>query len=248
MTLFPKQFRWKMGKLTVNIDQMRFPENMIMPLFYRGIFCLLLLHCSTSIYGQKGNPVFRDISEALQQKPTFDWDIDTRNSFIAAKRAGVIGFKAGFDFGKSVRFGLGYNFLYTTVREQFVSRNSKGFRVNALQRFHMRYGSIYGEYVYYRKNNLKMTVQMLFGAGTSQFRFVDEYSQTIKSPWKAVFLYEPHMTGDYKILRFLSVGAGLGYRIVYSPNKFSRTRLNSPIYIIRANILLKELYDSLKSR
>lgn len=218
-----------------------------MPLLFRGIFCLLAFYAS-SVFGQKDNPVFRDISDALSAKPAFDWDIDTRNSFIASKRAGIVGLTAGVHYDGIVRFGVGYNFLYTTIEEEFVTSNSSGFRVNATQRFHMRYGSIYGEYVYYRERKLKMTIQMLFGAGTSQFRFVDEYNQNVRSERKAVFLYEPHMTGDYRILKYFSVGAGLGYRLVYSPDKFSRTRLNSPIFVFRANILVKELYDSFKSR
>lgn len=233
--------------MTENINVMLFKPHIIMPLLFRGIFCFGVIF-SSCVFGQKNNPVFIDMREALSAKPAFDWDIDTRNSFIASKRAGVFGIRAGVHFDRIVRLGLGYNFLYTTISEEFFTENSGGRRVNAKQRFHMRYGSIYGEYVYYRKNNLKMTIQMLFGAGISQFRFVDSYNVQVKSSWRPVYLYEPHMTGDYKLMKYFSVGAGLGYRIVYSPDKFSRSRLNSPIYIVRANILFRELYNALKTR
>lgn len=215
-----------------------------MPLL-RGIFCLVLL-LLFSIDGQTqyDNAAISDIRAALAEKPRFDWDVDIRNSFIASRRAGIVGFRIGAGFDDIVRLGVGYNFLFTSITRD-IQTEGMGEPVN--QNFRLRYGSLYGEYVYYRKNRLKMTLQMLFGLGASQFRHEGNFVKSSTGGWSSVVLYEPHLIGDYTLLKYFSVGAGLGYRLVYSGDSFSRRSLNSPIYIVRANILFKKLYNDLRS-
>ena len=217
-----------------------------MPLLSRGIFSLVyFLFLPLFTLCQPENYAFNDIRSALAEKPKFDWDVDSRNSFIASRRAGILGLRVGVNFDEVVRLGLGYNFLFTSITRDF----QEGAGENVLsQDFRLRYGSLYGEYVYYRKQRLKMTLQMLLGIGGSQFKYEDSLGSIKSTSWRTVVLYEPHLIGDYTVLKYLSVGAGLGYRLTYSGDSFSRRSLNSPIYIIRANILIKKLYEDFNNK
>ena len=210
----------------------------------KGIFLLWLLPFQLS--GQSQNPVVEDIKSAFSEKPEIDFKLETRNSFIASRHAGVLSFRLGLNFDDRIRTGLGYNFLITTVFNELTVTNSVDQREVLSARFKMRYINVYGEYRYYNKNRVELIFHLLGGLGSSNFRYEDAHGVSDKTRNRFVLVYEPYMSGDYRVFKCLGIGAGLGYRLVYSPDRFSRTRLNSPIYIVKTKVYLQELYEALR--
>ena len=56
-----------------------------------------------------------------------------------------------------------------------------------------------------------------------------------------VFLYEPAMTVQYRFLRYLGVGGGLGYRLAFTNASLDES-LNAPVYIIGVKVFFGDLY------
>ncbi|MCW5918764.1 MAG: hypothetical protein KIS71_03175, partial [Bacteroidetes bacterium] len=55
-------------------------------------------------------------------------------------------------------------------------------------------------------------------------------------------LFEPAITGHYKLIRWVGIGFGVGYRVMLKNNKQLKDNLSSPIYILRLKIFVDEIY------
>ncbi len=187
-----------------------------------------------------------DIKFSLQQKPSPDFRIDSRHSFVANRVARIFGVKAGLDYNEKVKLGLGFNFLWNDVQQQRVLTNELGDLDTLDATFKLNYFSPYFEYVFYRENNWQISVLGLVGVGKSRFDYTDNtgFEGSINNSW--VFLWEPYMSAEYRVWKYLGIGAGVGYRLAYSSNTFTRSRLSSPIYILKLKVYMKDLLKDLK--
>ncbi len=224
----------------VNINNTIISNNE-MP-FFKGIFFTCVFMSALQVHGQ----FFEGIRASFNEQPVVDVKIDTRNSFIATRLARISGIKVGLDFGGKVRLGLGYNQLMSRIRDKrIVAENGRREEVNYRYRFW--YLSPYMEYTFLEKSPWEASILVLLGAGRSSFTYDDLNGLEVRTPGDFVFLYEPYMTGQYRVLKYLGLGAGVGYRLAYSKDRFSRNQLNSPIYVFKLKVYVAELYDNFKN-
>lgn len=209
-----------------------------MPFSRKGIFFVILLISSVNAQAQ----FFDSIGSSLSYRPALDFKLDSRNSFIAARLARIWGVKVGLDFNHTVKLGLGYNWLSNDINREFSIVNSRGEPETASAQFHFRYISAYGEYVFFRKHPWEVSVLVLVGYGRSHLSYFDQYWVHTETPSKGIILYEPYMTAEYRLFTYFGVGAGIGYRLAYSSDRFSRRQLNSPIYVLKVKAYLSDLY------
>jgi len=167
----------------------------------------------------------------LHQKPSLDWDWDTRNTIITARRAKVSGYKIGLDFASKLKIGFGIS-VHDSYHPYRFSISGESIKTLSLR---MWYPCLYAEYVFHkaRKWTFSVPVQLGFGRMWYQNKF---YNPDYRTEASAIWLYEPCLSGEYRLLPWLGLSAEGGFRIVLYKNKTIRERLTAPIYVFSISI------------
>ncbi|MDQ3190503.1 MAG: hypothetical protein M3Q58_02830 [Bacteroidota bacterium] len=191
--------------------------------------------------------IFDTIAASFHHKPHFEIKLDTRNSFITTQRAKIFGLKMGFEYNETVKLGIGYNQLTSTITREKAILN--GFqeidKVQSALKF--VYVSPYFEYVFHRNKKWEHTIPLQLGFGNSWYEYKHE-GKKIRENYRPIILYEPAMTTQYKILPWIGVGVGLGYRILLLNNRSIDENFNSPIYVFRVKVFLGEIVKAIKPK
>ena len=199
---------------------------------------------SYSSYAQ----LFDTIASSFNYKPKFVFKFDTRNSFITAQKAKIFGIKIGFEYNETVKLGIGFNSLLTEIYTS--KRINYGLNeidtVKAQLKF--VYVSPYFEYVFYRNKKWEHSIPIQVGFGNSRYEYKKRDGTLIRENYKPIILYEPAMTTQYKILPWVGIGVGLGYRVLLLRNKDINVNFSSPIYVIKLKLFLGDLYKSVFPR
>jgi len=200
------------------------------------ILLISLILCVSSLYAQKFEA---EIREALQTKPKFEFRLDSRTSFINQTGVRVFGLKVGFQFDEKLSFGLGYNFLLSSIRNDIETQTGK-----ASAKLKFRYLSPYVEYVFYRDEKWELSIPVQFGFGQS-FYHIERNAEDVKLNNQFVLSYEPAITFQYRFLSYFGAGMGVGYRLMLVPNSEIDEQLTSPVYLFKFKIYFQDLWKDL---
>jgi hypothetical protein len=196
-------------------------------------FCVLPLFSKAQLYDS--------LRTALKLKSSIHFKFDSRNSFISSRRAQIWGVKLGADFGKKLRLGFGYNFLNSTFFE--VLNYPSPLENNVLGRqLKIRYGCAYIEYVFYRQNRWEFSVPVQFSVGSIWYDYSFNNIDGLRGRKRLLVLYEPTLSGQYKIVNWFGIGADLGFRYALVKSRTIDAKLSSPIYVFKALIYWGVLY------
>lgn len=186
------------------------------------------------------------LDSTFNKKPKFFFQLDATNSFVSGRGANAIGFKAGLDFGKRIKFGAGYHTVVSDIVEsKYISKYDSFYNA----KLQMNYYTTFVDYILYDQGRWQFSILNQFGIGNSYFWYYpnrDENrrkTETLSN--KAVILYEPMAMGHFKIMKWFGVGFGTGYRIMLLTNKEIDHKLSSPVYAFRIKIFVNEIYDSI---
>lgn len=139
---------------------------------YTLLTIFVLLSCSGNVHAQ-----LRDtLAYLFKQRPKPFFQLDGYNSFVRSRGANAIGFKTGLDFGKRVKFSMGYMKLFTDVVDSVQVKPNKYYRGEVRS----NYFTTGIEYVIYRNGPWQVNVPMHFGFGTSYYEYPDGKKQTTK--------------------------------------------------------------------
>lgn len=177
---------------------------------------------------------------ALRQKPKFFLQLDGYNSIVTGAKANASGIKAGLDFNKKIRFGVGYFKLTTDVVEPFT--NIKPDDTVRAELF-SHYFTVGAEYVLFHKDPWQISVPAHIGIGRSYFQYNDTEGEH-RIYKNSIMLFEPAIAGHYKIIKWVGLGFGIGYRLMLKNNPEVNDNFNSPLYVIRIKIFFDEIYKS----
>lgn len=170
--------------------------------------------------------------------PTFGFD--TRNSFITGSTAKIYSVKAGITFGTRLSIGLGYNFIGTELKEEFI-HEGQWTRADIC----MNYVAPFVQYSFYQRGPWEVSTPIQLGIGNSFLREVSESGTRVLNKSR-VLLYEPGMAFEFKIFKLLGVGAGVGYRIMLKNNRGIQQQFTSPVYALRCRLIIGEVYSRYK--
>ena len=201
---------------------------MVRAIVFLGIF----MACCGIISAQSVN-LSDSLNNVFKQPLTPVLKLDTRNSFVTGRSAQIWGVKAGVSFGKRMNLGLAYSWLHSDISKPLSEPNQ-----NMSGLIRLRYFGPFAEYTFYRKGNWEATVPLQLGFGKS---FLIEESGEVSGRINEgnIFLYEPAMVVDYKVLNLISIGGGVGYRLMLVNNRNLDQRFTAPVYMIRARLLLE---------
>jgi hypothetical protein len=192
-------------------------------------------------------PTLDTLGYCIRQKPALFAKIDTRNSFIGNSRAQVIGLKAGLNFNKRLFLGAGYNQLYktnSTFAKQIYYVNENNLRDSVTGNLKMYYISIHAEYIFHRAGKWQISMPLQFGIGQSYYRY-KLGGQSKKREENTHLIYEPGVSIEYKIIRWVGLGADIGYRFLITDDRQLSNKFTSPTYAFKFLIYYAELYRSI---
>jgi hypothetical protein len=206
-----------------------------------SLFVLLIL-LKTIASGQ----VFDSARIALQnEEPGLDIIFGSRFSFFSNQPAVIQSVGLGLSYGKRISFGLCYHWMSNKLRDDraFFDKNSEQNRIEDA-RLYFRYLSIYGNLVYHKTKRWKFNIPIHAGIGRTFFKTEDK-SLNLRTPKKFLMIYEPAVHVQFKIIRWLGIGANIGFRFVIQREKFVANQFNSPTYALGLSISWDELAKDL---
>lgn len=211
---------------------------------FPGIFWLLVL-CSCSLQAQT------DSVRSIWSKPRFFLQFDRYNSVVANEGADMSGLKAGLEFGRKYRFGIGLYNLKSDIIEYKKLTPAQAAEAPAdtvKAQLNMGYVPLCFEYIFYDKGKWQFGIPIHLGFGETYFEYFDKSGDRKKIKDHNVVLTDVVVSGQYKILKWVGVGAGFGFRKMLVDNPSIQRNFNSPLYNIRLKIFLGEVYRTVFPR
>jgi hypothetical protein len=209
-------------------------------------FALLLCLAAGPLFAQF-NPEIDTPLVSFRNKPTPFLNYDISGSLVGGKGATTSEIRSGLDFRKTVRLGVGYAWVVSDIVENKTVTLESGKDSIVPAELRLQFVTLSAEYSFFDNERWQVTVPVMIGYGTSYFRFNervnDEYKKqkTDKNP---VAIFGPTMTVTYKLVKWVGVSAGVGYRFMFKDEDEVKERLSSPIYSIKARIFFDEIYKS----
>lgn len=195
----------------------------------------------------KSQPTLDTINWCLKQKPHFFIKLDTRNSFIYNSRVKILGIKAGISFGKRLYIGTGYNQLQPpspNFNRQVYFTNSDNQKDSVTSTLKMYYFSAQVEYTFYQTRKWELSLPLQFGIGQTYYKYELAGKRKTKDE-SHNFIYEPAVSVQYKIAKWIGVGADVGFRFMLTEDRKLNQKFNSPTYAFKIMIYYSEIFKSL---
>lgn len=205
------------------------------------LFFAVLFHISTSAQ-------FLDsLNFALHAKPELTGSIISRSSFITSNLARIEGYRVGISFDDRLEFGIAYNRLKTPIILKRAVVNNKNEALLGDAQLKLNYISIYSEYIFYKNRKWVLTAPLLIGYGHAKLIASGTGENLVNNEVSGCFIYEPYLTAEYLLIRYLSLEAGVGYRIGTIQNNLGFS-INSPMYIFVLNVYYYTLYKDIRAK
>ena len=167
------------------------------------------------------------IDNNASKKYKFIFQLDNRFSSIREADITIFGAKAGLQYKRLFRLGLGASFILSPLDITYVDKKTGEISEN---RINFWYGSIFNDWIIYKNHKLECFVTEQVGFGKPHFtrEVNDEIVNNISIP-----LYVNEISGqvNYKVLKWVGLGAGIGYRNLWNRHAALRSTFDAPIYI-----------------
>lgn len=195
----------------------------------RATLILTFLLGATAVYSQ-----FLDsLHIVFNSKSNIDARLESRYSFIKNELISVTGVRLGVAYKRKLRVGGGISWLKTDVPYNINRINLLGETVSEKKYLKFAYLCYYIDFVYYRTKRWQLSVPIQAGTGLSWFQSKTAYYMNRTDKKNLLLLYEPGITAQYKIFKYLGAGADVAFRFVMKNNKKIGERLNSPTLSIK---------------
>lgn len=189
------------------------------------IFCLLVINLFCK--GQFMDSIY----EVIKQKRSFNINLELRFSFINNQLTTVNGLRGGISFNRKLRIGGGISWL-----------NSDLFLDNEKQYLKFVYLCLYSDIVFYKTKRWQLSVPIQIGMGSSWFQKETQFSFSNKDSKYFLLLYEPGITTQFKVFKWLGFGTDVAYRFTLKNEKNIGENLNSPTYSFKILTWIDQLY------
>ncbi|OFY66996.1 MAG: hypothetical protein A3H98_08850 [Bacteroidetes bacterium RIFCSPLOWO2_02_FULL_36_8] len=214
--------------------------------------CVFLLLWLTSyfIYAQEAITHPSAPPDSAKKKTEIFFSFDARNSFVANKDVRIGGAKIGLEFRDKYRFGLGIYAMDPPIFSQVLLNKGTASEELYIYRIEFSYFGIFAEYVLFSNRKWEFSAPVIFGIGeTRLFRSKDRNAKIWETrPKMGVNLIEASITGHYKIVYWLGVGGGFGYRNASTDFALLKEHFDAPIYIMKIKLFIGDIYRHWKKR
>jgi hypothetical protein len=199
----------------------------------RWFFIFLLLCIST---GQLKAQFLDSIQAALTRKGRFQFDFNSRNSFIGNNDAHIFGFMMGVCFDRRFATGGGFNFLSTTILQKDILEGQP-----ITKSLSFSFLSYYVEYLFKITKHWELDIPLSIGVGTSSYTY-QLNSIPVTENERFVMPIEPSVELDYDFNKYFGVYIQAGYRLMLVNNNEIIMNFNSPTYDFGVLLYPLEIY------
>lgn len=214
---------------------------------YKNFKIFLLLIFSCALFSSTAQPTIDTLKNCLKQRPHLFAKLDTRNSFISNGRAKIFGLKVGLNYGKRLSFGIGYNQLYPPAKNfdtKIYYKNQDNLVDSVIANLKLFYFSTHIEYVFYQTKHWELSMPLQIGLGQTYYKYkLDGANKKIEKNLN--FIYEPCVSIEYKYLKWIGIGADVGFRFTITKDRKLNQNFNSPTYAFKLLIYYNEIFKSL---
>ena len=211
------------------------------------IFFVVFSFCSTYLIAQfdkEEELLFEDhFKKSFHSKPKLDVKFDNRFSFIRDNDVKTVGLKVGLSFHRTFKVGLGINTMGLPVKSDIIQQED-----TISVQLEYVYFSPYIEYVYFSSKKWEFSLSTQIGLGGAHHSYLDENGNKQKTNQTTVLSYEPATLIDYKIIRWIGIGTGVGYRLIFYKSPGIKQKFSSPEYVLKLKIYLGEIYRTITGR
>lgn len=206
-------------------------------LYTKGIFVLLLFLLSQSLSAQH----FEDsIKYSLKQKPKPVLKLDSKNAFVTNLSVRTIGVKVGIEFNKTLQFGIGYNWLNTSIKHDFISQHSITDTIAGYLKY--QYLSPFLNYTFYKSKKWVFSIPVQLGIGKAYYEYSTLSNKKNKLNEAVILTYEPAITVEYKPIKYIGIGPGIGYRFAFYNELRKQETFTAPVWTVISRVYFGELY------
>ncbi len=223
--------------------------------FIFSFFLILLCFFSHLFWRGAGGEVSAQVVDSIrvsfQKKPKLIGGLNAKNTFINGFRSPIYTASVGLDFNHTVRVGAGYSVLRLSNHKDGTDntpfyldktiKNISGIDTTVHPELQFSYINLFFEYVYFKSKKWQFSVPLQVGIGGSSYKY-NFNGEKITEDRHTILLYEPTVSGQYKIIKWFGVKLDVGYRIMLISNKNIGVKFNSPIYNAGVIIYWGELY------
>lgn len=202
----------------------------------RRIIVLLFI-----FFAGKGNAQFMDtLHEVFRQKSNIDARIETRWSVIDNKLATVQGVRLGVAFKRKLRLGGGVSWLKNDYRKPILTVSENNETVINYRYLKFVYMCFYADFVFHKTKRWQLSVPVQAGGGAAWYQDKPVYDLNAY-PKYFIFFYEPGITVQFKIFRWLGVGSDVACRMALKDKKIGE-HLSSPLLSLKVMIWPDQLF------
>ncbi len=187
--------------------------------------------------------IWDTIRYSFRQKPRFFLQLDTYNSFVSREPANTIGLKTGLEFNRRIRLGIGIYELNSDIVKQKLITGVFEHDTILNARLRLNFIPLSFDYIFYNRYPWEINIHNSLGFGSSYFfYYLNAAGQKGKVDQKRISLLVMSGNTQYKITRWLGVGAGLGFRVMLKDNSNITENFNSIIYSLQLRIFPGAIY------
>lgn len=160
---------------------------------------------------------------------------DSRLSRFNGSPIRIDGFKLGLDVAKTFRFGVSSYWQ----RGKLDLDPIVGAVTDTLRTFDFEYFAFFSEFIIYQDFKWELSVPLAFGVGPRVFEYkLTKDGETIRKDEKNIGLTTISVDGHFKVVPWVALGAGFGYRHSFTDDSEVRDILNEPVYSFKVKFLL----------
>jgi hypothetical protein len=220
----------------------------------RILIIVILFSAALKSQGQ----ILDTLKELFKHKYSIDARLESRTSFINNQLTTVSGVRLGVAFQRKLRIGAGVSWLKSyrgggtnflniksAAKKDFYILTESGAIDTVSKYLKFAYLSYYIDFVFYKTKRWQVSVPIQAGNGLLWFQKDNNYQFKRKDHKYYLFLYEPGISTQFKMFKWLGVGADVGYRFAFQPRKQTGERLSSPSISIKALFWFDQLFYDL---
>ncbi len=181
----------------------------------------------------------------LNRGKGMDYRMESRVSFINNSLINVNGVRIGAIFGRKFKAGGGISWLNSKVSSAFETTGADGTLEVQAKYLKFIYFCYYTDFVFYKTKHWMLSVPLQLGAGPAWFQNREEYRWGVRDRKYFLLLYEPGVTVQYKVFRWVGFGADIAYRFTAYNNRKIAEKLNSPTYSFKFLLWPEQLWFEL---
>jgi hypothetical protein len=181
------------------------------------------------------------LGDVIRGKANIDLRYESRWSFVNNALYTINGVRIGTAFEKKLRLGLGVNWNKTKLFSTGESTDESGNIQTVNRYFQLGYFLMYADVVFHRTKRWQLSVPIQIGVGSTWYQSKPEYSLKNRQSKEFLLLYEPGISIQFKVTRWVGAGADVAYRFTIKNNQISE-KLASPTYALKFLIWVDQLY------